>query len=266
MRCLLAALGLALGLAAPIQATGEPAIRAFPLETIESLGRAIQRQDAAAWVASDALMAKVRNPASQHLLGWIVVSLGEAQRVRFLRDAGNGLEAGYDVDVAPNGKTSLSEPDDRRLTDVEKAMWAARSTALAGLAGEATCRPGYNTVVLKDPEQAGWLVWALAPMPSANVFPVGGHYRFSISADGTRILRRDALSASCMTMDPKAAGSPGRQPAAFGVSHIVSPTPVETHVLVHLQSGMPMIIGAGGRMWGLDKGRIRDMGAIPSAK
>lgn len=266
MRRLIYTLAAVLVLAAPARAADDPPIRPFPKETVERLGRAIYELDRAAWVASDALVAKVPDVKSAHLLGWVIVDSGAGYRVRFLRDAGSGLEAGYDIDVTPQFKTRLAEPANRTLTEVEKNMWAARSTALDGLSGQPTCRPGYNTVVLRDPEREGWIVWLLAPMPAANVYPIGGHYRFSVSADGRRILQRDALSTSCMTMDSTAAGPSGDRPAVFGAMHLVSPTPVETHVFVQLQSGKPIMVAAGGRMWGVDKGKVRDMGVLPPAK
>lgn len=253
-------------LVAPAWASDEQPIRAFPIQTVERLGRSIYELDRASWVASDTLMAKVADPAGAKLLGWIVIDTPAGFRVRFLRDAGGGLEAGYDIDVSSQLKTRLSEPANRTLSEVEKTMWAARSTALDGLSGQPTCRPGYNTVVHKDPERDGWLVWLLAPMPAANVFPIGGHYRFSVSADGRRILQRDALSTSCMAMDSKAAGPASDQPAIFIATHLVSPTPVETHVFIQLQSVTPMMVAAGGRMWSVDKGQVRDLGVFPPAK
>src|SRR5688500_3686297 len=80
-------------------------IREFDLPTIEALGREIMRQDHAAWVASDALTARVKDLKGAGLLGWIVVDNGPGKRVRFLRDVGKGLEAGYDIDVGPAGET-----------------------------------------------------------------------------------------------------------------------------------------------------------------
>lgn len=230
---------------------------------MEALGLAIFRQDSAAWVASDALQAKVPDLRSAHALGWIVEEAGAGQRVRFLRDVGKGPEVGWDIDVTPDLKTTVSEPADRTLSASEAAMWAARQTAVAGMAGAPTCRPGYNVVVLKDPEQPGWLVWLLAPLPANNVWPIGGHYRFSISPDGKQVLRRDALSASCIAMDPKQGGVPqGSTVTALTVSHIVSPTPVETHVFIHLQSKIPMIVLAGEHVWGIEHGQMSDMGLL----
>jgi hypothetical protein len=252
-----ALLSLASGAA---QAADSPPIRAFPLTTTERLGQAIARQDAAAWVATDALVARVGDPNAAHVKGWIVEDRPGGQRVRFLRDVGQGLEAGYDIDVAPDLKTAISEPRDRSLTPEEKANFAASNTAAAAMKGQPVCRPGYNHVVLKDPEGDGWLVWLLAPMPAAGAIPVGGHYRFTISADGKTIVRRDALSASCLVL-PKPDPAAGNPAAAF-VTHVVSPTPVETHVFLQIQSHQTLIVAAGDHAWAVLDGHIQDMGLL----
>ncbi len=238
-------------------------IRAFDLKTTEALGRAMRRQDSAAWVATDALKPHIPDPAGAHLKGWIVEDHGAGQRVRFLRDTGGGLEAGYDIEVAPDLKTKVSEPSDRTLTDEEKAKFAAIQSAVENVRGQPLCGTDYNHIVLKDPEGDGWLVWLLAPLRETGSIPFGGHYRFSISKDGKTVTRRDALSASCLTMPaPKLA--PGSKPAFAFVTSVVSPMPVETHVFLQLQSGQGMIVGAGGRMWAIVDGHISDAGPIPS--
>lgn len=254
---------LALSAIGAAHAAELPPIREFPLATVERLGRDIYRQDRAAWVATDVLVARVPDLKAAHLLGWIVEEAGTGQRVRSLRDAGAGLEAGYDIDVSADFLATFSEPADRRLTDLEVAMWKARKTAAAGLAGAEVCRPGYNAVVLPDPEQAGWLVWMLAPMPRAGVIPVGIHYRFTISADGSSVLRRDALTRACGDLDPRQGAKDRSTPEAVAITHIVSPTPVETEVFLQLQSGIAMYLITAGQIWTIQNGAVRQVDPKP---
>lgn len=245
--------------AAVAQPAQRPAIRDFDIPTIEALGREIYRQDTAAWVGTDALRERIHGDfAGAHLIGWIVVPHGADERVRFLRDLGSGPEAGFDIDVDAARHAVVSEPSDRRLTPEELASFTARQTAARDLPG--VCRPGYNSVVTKDPGRDGWLVWMLAPMPQAGAVPVGGHYRFMISADGKTVVERDALFASCMVMSPPPKATPGQRPAALFVSHVVSQTPVETHVFLQLQAGLAMYVLAGDHTWKIDGGRITDTG------
>jgi hypothetical protein len=256
IRRIVLAASLALALVHPALAADKPPpIRAFDIPTIERLGGAIYRQDRAAWLATDALMAKVPDLKGAGLRGWIVEGQGDAEKVRFLRDTGSGLEAGYDILVTGKGAQAVVEPADRSLTAEERAAFAARQTAMKNLPG--ACRPGYNSVVIRDVEGDGWLVWLLAPSPARDAIPFGGHYRFSISADGQTVNRIDALSASCLTMDAKPKLPPGAKPAGLYVTHIVSPTPVETHVFLGLMYRTPIIVGTGKDvMWIVENGKI----------
>jgi hypothetical protein len=253
------AAGLTLALAYPASAADKPPpIRAFDIPTIERLGREIYRQDRAAWLATDALMAKVTDPEGVGLKGWIVDGEGGDEKVRFLRDTGGGLEAGYDIVVGDKGAGAVVEPADRSLTADERAAFAARQTAIKNLTG--VCRQGYNSVVVRDVEGDGWLVWLLAPSPARDLMPFGGHYRFSISADGQTVNRIDALSASCLTMSAKPNAPAGSTPAMLYVTHIVSPTPVETHVFLGLMYHLPIVVGTDkDAVWIVDKGKISPM-------
>jgi hypothetical protein len=233
-----------------------PAIRVFDLRTLERLGEAIWRQDSAAWVATDALRA--RHPeALGTVRGWLVDEAGAHPRVRFLREGAGGPEVAFDVVVQGRERTEVSAPADRRLSAEELAAFTARRSAAAAVGP--VCRAGYNTAVVKDPDGDGWLVWLLAPSPAAGVVPLGGHYRFTLSADGRTVERRDALSASCMTLAAGAAPPKGATLAGLAVGHVVSPTPVETHVFLSRMYRVPLFVSAGGRAWKVDGGRIGEM-------
>ena len=267
MRALLSLIAASFVLASSAAAQeAKPPIRAFDLATTEALGRAMYRQDSAAWVATDALRPRVPDFRAAHLVGWIVEDHGADQRVRFLRDTGQGVEAGYDIDVSPELKTRVSEPADRALTPGEKANFAAWNSAAANMTGQPICRPGYNHIVLKDPQGDGWLVWLLAPMPKMGAMPVGGHYRFSVSADGRTVTRRDALSASCLVAEATTGVPPTGKLAMSFVTHVISSTPVETHVFLQIQSGLPLFVAAGNRIWAINAGHITDDGPIGGSK
>lgn len=246
-------LGLALLVAAPAIAaeTLRPPIRVFDTRTLEQLGATIYRQDRAAWLASDALMAKIKDPAKEKIVGWVVEGRGDADTVRFVRDTGQGPEAGFDVEVTAKGAGKPTTPSDRALTDRERAAFAARMSA-AKIAPK-PCAGTFNSVVAKDPTSDGWLVWLLSPSPARGAVPVGGHYRFSISADGRTVKQVDALSASCLTLQPP---PPDAKAAGLVASHVVSPTPVETHVFLSLAYRQPLYVVTGEQLWPVQEGRI----------
>ena len=218
-------------------------IEEWSLEKVGAMGEAIYRHDIAAWVATDALLARLANsqpPAG--MAGWIVVDEGESQRVRFVRRDGGTLKSAFDV-VVRSGRAGEVEPMDDPLSAEEKASFLARQTAIDNI-GRLRCSQQLNTVVLDDPDSDGWLVWLLTSTTDANIVPIGGHYRFRISADGSTVLRRDMLSNSCLNMPREQQDDQGR-PVALVVSQIVSQGPVETHVFLSLQNRMPIYVIAG---------------------
>ena len=98
----------------------------------------------------------------------------------------------------------------------------------------------------------------LTSTTDANVVPVGGHYRFTISADGLTVLHRDQLSNSCLAMRKDEAG-PGAQTVALTVSQIVSQTPVETHVFLSLQNRMSIYVVVGRKLYEVNGAVIREV-------
>ena len=53
--------------------------------------------------------------------------------VRFVRDGAAGLEAAYDITFSIGSAPRLSVPDDRTLTDAEKAALNKSADAVRGL-------------------------------------------------------------------------------------------------------------------------------------
>ncbi len=265
------ALGLALTCHAPTLAQSAPPaltpipqpspapvpIAEWPLSKISAMGQEIYRQDVAAWVATDALLARFEGSPPAGLRGWIVVPDGEDQRVRFVSLDGEVVRPGWDVVVRDGQAGPVEIVTDGVLSDLELSRFRARQTAAANI-GRLRCGPNMNSVVADDPDSDGWLVWLLTSTTDANIVPVGGHYRFTISADGMTILGRDQLSNSCLAM-PKSEPSPGRQLAGLVVSQIVSQTPVETHVFLSLQNRLPIYVGVGDKIFEVNGAVIREV-------
>ena len=215
------------------------------------MGHAIYRHDVAAWVATDALMAHLNGaepPAGMR--GWIVLDEGEGQEVRFVREDGGTLKAAFDVPVR-EGRAGAVRSVDEVLSASEAARFTARQTAIANV-GRLRCSAQFNTVVLDDPESDGWLVWLLTATAEADVVPMGGHYRFRISPDGTQVLRRDMLSNSCLNM------SRGEGAAGLMVTQIVSKGPIETHVFLSLQTGLLIGVVADDKIYLIEGGEISE--------
>src|SRR6185436_12580370 len=96
------------------------------------------------------------------------------------------------------------------------------------------------------------LVWAMAATTDNDAVIIGGHFRFAISADGKTIRTRDALSKSCLRLS-KPSPDAGKRSEGMFFSHLVSLTPVETHVFANLQYKIRFFVGTrDGRSWKID--------------
>lgn len=240
----LLAAGMLAGFAAPVLAQDRAPdpipIEAWSTDKVSEIGKAIYRHDVAAWVATDVLLAHLGDrPAPTGLMGWIVIDQGPDQLVRFIRKDGGTLRAAYDIPVH-NGRAGAPVEVSDALPPDQVARANARQTAINNI-GRLRCSAQLNTVVLDDPDSDGWLVWLLTSTTDANIVPMGGHYRFRVSADGSTVLRRDMLSNSCLNMPRQQADLDG-QPDALAVTQIVSNGPVETHVFLSLQNRLPIIV------------------------
>jgi hypothetical protein len=238
-------------------------IRAFDIPTIERMGQAMYDQDQEAWKATDILTAQHSQAELQDgkARGWIVENFADHDLVRFIRDGANGPEAAYDVTFSksgskPGGTGVLSEPQDRTLSAAELAQHLARRLGVSDT--DLRCGSIYNTVALKDPQGDGWLVWVMAATKDPDLIVIGGHTRFTISADGKTIRQKDALSKSCMQFG-RTKGPDGKDGDLI-FSHVVSLTPIETHVFASLSYRMPFRIGTlDGRAWKVDGASVANI-------
>lgn len=256
---LLAALSLSVGSAA--QAADDappPQVETWPLQQTGAVGTSIFFQDRAAARATDALLARFDGKPPEGLIGWIVVPNGEDQLVRFLIGDPSAPLPGYDILVDKNGRAgAVIEATGAALPDDQAVRYYARNTAASGI-GQLRCAARYNAVVLDDPDGDGWLVWLLASTTDANKVPMGGHYRFHISADGRTVEKREQLSGGCLDLDRRQSGQNG-QPVGLVTNVIVAPQPLEIHVFLSLLNRLPIYVAAGDKLWGVQGALIREV-------
>ncbi|HEX9465317.1 MAG TPA: hypothetical protein VGB82_22160 [Alphaproteobacteria bacterium] len=240
----------------------QPAIRSFPVATLEKLGMSMAEQAQEASNADEILTAEGRNTETDGIVGWIFDPAADHNRVRFVRERGQKLEAAYDVIFTKSTQPKFVVPAKRDLTARETAQFRARQLAARGI--EKPCSPVYNTLAVKDPGSDRWLVWVLATAADPGAVAVGGHTRFTISADGQTIVSRDALSLGCIVINP-APPAPGSQPLASFVTHLMSDTPVETHVFVSLLYNLPLLVGVPDQsVWRVERGKMQKLQAAAS--
>jgi hypothetical protein len=211
----------------------EPKIREFDLPTIEALGKELYRRDHMASEGTDLMLARHPEARQQPVKGWVSTVGGEASVVFFLQERDDRLSLAYTVtfprEAAPVVKDQIGEA----VPEAVRTRYRARQTAIAAVPKLYTRNT--NAEVLDDPDGDGFVVYVLASTTEPNEMVVGGHYRVTISRDGRKAEAVDALSRSLLILPINPPDAPkGAETVAAYMTHIVSPTPVETHVFVSL--------------------------------
>jgi hypothetical protein len=142
--------------------------------------------------------------------------------------------------------------DGRATSPVRKR---ARQTAVSALEGRLYNKVHYEYVVLDDPDGSGFLVYALATNKTPSQQITGGHFRVSISADGRKAERVDALSHGIITERP--AMPTGSIQVFIATSQLVSNIPVETFIYSSYVYRLPISVATpDGRVWVVGNGMI----------
>lgn len=133
----------------------------------------------------------------------------------------------------------------------------ARDTAIAALKGKLFNAP-YEYVVLDDPDGTGFLVYALAHRKHEII--LGGHFRVTVSANGEKAERVDALSHTLLSSPPPPKGMEGQKPLTVSMSQIVSNKPLETCVYASLHDKVMVFVGMmDGKVWSFVGDKIFEM-------
>lgn len=250
--CLLTAPGPAIAQ----EAATPTRIESWPQAKVIAMGREIYRQDRAAWLATDALLAAHSQTELADVRGWIVVPTPTGDLVRFVSADDTGVHARWDIPVGTDGAEPVVAAPSPDLTPDEIARWTARQTAIANMS-PLQCGPSMNSVVARDPDSDAWMVWLLTATTESGVIPIGGHQRFRISADGRTVLSHENLSVGCMNMQPPREADQG-DVAMVLVTHLVSDGPVETHVFLSILNQTPIAVGVEDRLFVVRGAQIRE--------
>jgi hypothetical protein len=239
-------------------AGAEEGIRPLPLATIVALGKELYLRDKLAATAFDTLFEIYPKAEEQGIKGWITELGKEEQRVYFIQEQKGTPTLAYLATFQKSGPPKIENKSGAELPKAVASRFKARQAAIEAIPKFMTER--YNFEVLDDPERKGFLVYALASTTDPNEMVVGGHYRVTVTAEG-RVERVDALSRSFLVLKKKSPDAPeGAETVASVMSHIVSDTPVETHVFVNLLHQRPLYVATSKKaVWKVADGEITRM-------
>lgn len=237
----------------------------------ERIGRDIYDFDQAGWGSADALVVAIPNPGAAGVRGWIVEHEPAGTVAIFY--GLNGTQP-YKLFVAHmQGKTVVSQHvvaanEDRSMTPIEQRMVAARSVVMNGATlrkiGFQPCsKQPVNSVVLPPATPEGVVpVYVLTPQATMESFPLGGHYRVEVGADGS-VVRSRAFAKSCIAVDRNQGG---KKAEMFVVTHLLDPQPTEIHVWTSLVSHLPLAVVTppAGDVWTVADGRIKYQYTLPA--
>jgi hypothetical protein len=266
MRSLLVALLLGVFCISPIRAEEPkelPKIREFEIKTIEALGQELYRRDHLASDGTDLLFAAHPEAKEQPIRGWVSILGEEASTVYFVRQKDDVLSLAYTITFPRGGKPTVKDQVGEPLPENVRARFLARQTAIAAVPKRYTKQ--INAEVLDDPAGKGFLVYVLSSTDEPNKMVVGGHYRVTVSADGKKAEVIDALSRSLLILPVNPPDVPeGSKTVAAYMTHIVSATPVETHVFVSLLHRQTFYVATSETdIWKVENGTITKAPAKP---
>jgi hypothetical protein len=228
----------------------------------EQVGRAIFEHDGISGIATDALFRENIAQYEKRVRGWVTLQEEGNWLVRFI-----GITEMQDVPYAayydvrfPKGRPSNGEVirlDPPQTLGAEKlAMFRARETAMRAMPGR--CADRYNPVILPGniAYADGWVVYLLAATTTPGEIMIGGHFRVELSATGTEVKQVLPLSKTCLRQPPPSS-SPGFEPVALMTTHLISNTPIETHVYLSLLHRKPIYVATDMGLWKVEGGKIQ---------
>ncbi len=153
-----------------------------------------------------------------------------------------------------NELTRESQRPDRGATSPVRKR--AKQTAIAALQGK-LFNIHYDYVVLNDPDGSGFLVYALGGTKNPDEVVLAGHFRVTVSADGEKAERVDALSRSLLINNKKDVPA-GSDVVAMHMAQIASSKPLETLIYTSNLTKMPIMVATppNGQVWLVGNGKI----------
>ena len=251
--------------AAPARpAQPQPLTRAQMAELDQAVqrGRLLIAIARAGLISTHDMLSRVPDPAAAGIAGWIAEPQGNSVAVTYYAQGDDGPVAVYRGTVL-GGRVTAREVfltgTRPPLSPLQARMAAAREATDAGEQRPCTDQP-FNVFVV-PPAAAGAPidVYRFTAPNQRGRFPLGGHFRSTVEADGTVSGARGFTNA-CIDLQVEDVPA-GQQPRPIAVVHLLDPLPTEIHVFMALWTGRPLVVAADDpqRLWLVTGDRIAEI-------
>ena len=254
------AAALAITIATPLAGHAQNAAEKADIDRALARGQLIYAYDQAAWHGTDAMLKKIEHP-EKVIGGWIVDGPASAPTLIFFDQDQAEPHAAYIAEFRDNRMTAervvAADSPERMLSAERRAMIAALEKGKKAWqdAKPLFCSKSSPNSVVLPPERPGGphLVYIMTPQTENRAYPLGGHFRVEIGADGSVGASR-GFTKSCITMPAEA----GKEAAALFITHMLDPVPTEIHVFTARSAGVPVAVGttSNDMMWWVTGDRI----------
>ena len=233
-------------------------------ETVER-GRLLVAIARAGIMATQDMLTRVSDPNGAGISGWIAEPAGNSMLVTFYADPADGetgpARAVYRATVLGGRVTSREMflgADRPALSPLPARMAAARAASENAELRACTDQPFNVLVVPPASATAPVDVYRISTPAARGRFPLGGHFRSTVTADGNVETRN--FANACTSLDASPLGE-GQQPAPIGVTHLLDPLPTEVHLLLAQTIGRPLLVVTGEpqRIWLVTGDRIAEV-------
>jgi hypothetical protein len=210
-------------------------------------GRLLGVIAAAGQLATRDMLSRVSDPNGVGIAGWIAEPAGNGVTVTFYAEAAPGPAAVvYRANIAGArvvGREIFLAGARPPLNPVQARMAAA--AGVAARLDHAVCGgEDFNALVVPPTTPGAAIdVYQISPQSARGRYPIGGHYKTSVAADGSVAASRGFTNA-CLEVavaDP----APGAPPAPVAVTHLLDPLPTEIHVFLSVWTRHPLVVVAG---------------------
>ena len=227
-------------------------------------GRLLVAIARAGLVATQDMLTRVSDPNGAGITGWIAEPAGNSMLVTFYADGEADAAAPKAIYRATvlGGRVTSRElflgADRPALSPPQARMAAARNASENAEIRACTAQPFNVLVVPPASPSAPVDVYRISSPAQRGRFPLGGHFRSTVAANGAVETRGFANACTMIDAPPV---PEGRQPPPIAVTHLLDPLPTEIHLLLAQTVGRPLLVVAGEpqRLWLVTGDRLAEV-------